>query len=160
MFGIGGSELVVIVLVALLVFGPGRIPEVMRTLSAAYRELTKLKRQVGDTVSELRQEIDLNVGVQDELAQALRPPTGARVSAQAPQAKPPANSAQPAASVEPEPAARQASPGAVAARADADDYLAPLAASAQQATATASGGSSAPPADAAVDDYLNGGRHE
>jgi TatA/E family protein of Tat protein translocase len=80
MFGIGGSELVVIALVAILVFGPGRIPEVMRSISAAYRELTKLRRQVDDTVAELRQEIDLKAGIYDELAGALRPPEGTRIN--------------------------------------------------------------------------------
>jgi len=61
MFGIGGSELVVIALVALLVFGPGRIPEVLRTISNGYKELAKLRRQVDDTVSGLKQDLNLNL---------------------------------------------------------------------------------------------------
>jgi sec-independent protein translocase protein TatB len=109
MFGIGGSEMLVIALVAILVFGPSRIPEVARSISTAYRELTRLRRQVGDTVSELRQEINLTAGLEDDLAQALRPPTGTRV----PQGQ--KQSAPPRAESKPESAA------------DPDDYLAPAA---------------------------------
>ena len=149
MFGIGGSELVVIVLVALLVFGPGRIPEVVRTITAAYRELTKLKRQVGDTVSELRQEIDLKSGLQSEIVQALRPPTGARVAVEI--AKPklvssPAGQAEGGGNA---PVAATTGTGVAVAKADADDYLAPAAAAPQPAAG-----------DSAADDYLSGERHE
>lgn len=41
MFDIGGPELVVIFLVALLVLGPRRLPEVARLLSRAMREIRK-----------------------------------------------------------------------------------------------------------------------
>lgn len=41
MFDIGGPELVVIFLVALLVLGPKRLPEVARLLSRAMREIRK-----------------------------------------------------------------------------------------------------------------------
>jgi len=108
MFGIGGSEMLVIALVAILVFGPSRIPEVARSISTAYRELTKLRRQVGDTVSELRQEINLTAGLQHDLAQALRPPTGTRV----PQGQTPATPSAPSADSQ--------------SAADPDDYLAPV----------------------------------
>jgi len=139
MFGIGGSELVVIALVAILVFGPGRIPEVMRSISAAYRELTKLRRQVDDTVAELRQEIDLKAGIYDELAGALRPPSGTRVNTKGESS-----------------AAEEQVPNSGAQernRADPDDYL-----------ATAPEGSHAQSPDQASklrradgDDYLSGG---
>jgi Tat protein translocase TatB subunit len=41
MFDIGGPELVVIFLVALLVLGPKRLPEVARVLSRIAREIRK-----------------------------------------------------------------------------------------------------------------------
>jgi sec-independent protein translocase protein TatB len=42
MFGIGGSELLIIVFVALLVFGPSRLPEIARTVKRGYQEWARL----------------------------------------------------------------------------------------------------------------------
>ena len=61
MFGIGGGEFLVIALVALLVFGPSRLPEVARNVARIYREFNRWRSRLDDTVSELRQEIDLNI---------------------------------------------------------------------------------------------------
>jgi Tat protein translocase TatB subunit len=46
MFDIGGPELVVIFLVALLVLGPKRLPEVARTLSRIAREIRKTVEEI------------------------------------------------------------------------------------------------------------------
>lgn len=46
MFGIGGMELIVILVIALLVLGPERLPEVARWLARVGREL----RRAGDEV--------------------------------------------------------------------------------------------------------------
>lgn len=78
MFGIGGSELVVIALVALLVFGPGRVPEVLRVISNGYKELAKLRRQVDDTVSDLKQDLNLNVNPFDAPARTPRQMPGSQ----------------------------------------------------------------------------------
>lgn len=60
-FGVSGTELLLVVLVALLVFGPSRLPEIARAIKAGYRELTKVRQKVDETLSELRQEMDLNL---------------------------------------------------------------------------------------------------
>jgi len=39
MFGVGPAELVIVLVVALLVFGPKRLPEIGRSLGAAMRQL-------------------------------------------------------------------------------------------------------------------------
>ena len=80
MFGVGGGELFVILLMALLIFGPSKIPEVARTLGRFYRELTRVKRQVDDTISELRQEIDMHVDLLNDRAPVIRPPAGERAA--------------------------------------------------------------------------------
>ena len=51
MFGLGGPELLLIAVVALLVLGPEKLPEIMKKLAGIVREL----RRAGD---EVRQHID------------------------------------------------------------------------------------------------------
>jgi sec-independent protein translocase protein TatB len=73
-FGVSGQELIIIALIALVLLGPQRIPEVARGLARAYRELTRVRRQVDSTLGELKTELKL-----DELDEAVRPPSGKRV---------------------------------------------------------------------------------
>lgn len=61
MFGLSGTEILVIALAAVLVFGPSRIPGIARALKAAYREFVRVRSKVDETLASLRQEIDLNL---------------------------------------------------------------------------------------------------
>jgi len=45
MFGMGIGELLVVLVVVLLIFGPGRLPEMMGTLGKAMREFQKGLRE-------------------------------------------------------------------------------------------------------------------
>ncbi|HXG30513.1 MAG TPA: Sec-independent protein translocase protein TatB [Thermodesulfobacteriota bacterium] len=54
MFGIGTSEILIILLIALLVLGPKEIPRVARTLARGMRELQRAK-------DELRQTLDKEI---------------------------------------------------------------------------------------------------
>ncbi len=65
MFGIGSSELVVIILVALLVLGPKRLPEVMKVIG---RVLAELRKTADDVKKELGAEAGLK-DIQDSLNQ-------------------------------------------------------------------------------------------
>ncbi|MFP6610072.1 MAG: Sec-independent protein translocase protein TatB [Deltaproteobacteria bacterium] len=50
MFGIGATELIVILVVALLVIGPKKLPELARSLG---RGLAEFRRATGDVTEEL-----------------------------------------------------------------------------------------------------------
>jgi Tat protein translocase TatB subunit len=50
MFGIGFSELVVILAVALIVLGPERLPEVARMLGRAYAQLRRASEEFQNTI--------------------------------------------------------------------------------------------------------------
>jgi sec-independent protein translocase protein TatB len=77
MFGVSGQELIIIALLALVLLGPQRIPEVARGLARAYRELTRVRRQVDTTLGEIRSDLQLDdIGLDEPL---LKPPTGKRV---------------------------------------------------------------------------------
>ncbi len=52
MFGIGFSELVLIFVVALLVLGPKRLPEVAKTLGRFYREIRSTVDEVKEVIVE------------------------------------------------------------------------------------------------------------
>jgi sec-independent protein translocase protein TatB len=105
MFGMGMGELVVILIVALLVLGPDKIPDAAKAIGKGMRELRKQTRMVQDT---LEQDEELGATVRD-LKSALRgedprpiikPPTHGPVGRAPLGAAPPA-----VASVQPEPPA-------------------------------------------------------
>ncbi len=66
MFGIGPVELAVVFVVALLVFGPTKLPELARTLGKGMREFRRAS-------SELRRSIDLDLDLDE---QTKKPPQG------------------------------------------------------------------------------------
>ena len=51
MFGIGFTELVVIAVIALLVLGPDRLPEMARVVGKAMRDLRETGREMRDEFS-------------------------------------------------------------------------------------------------------------
>lgn len=58
MFGIGGGEMFVIILVALMLFGSDKIPEIARTLG-------KGMRQLKDATNDIKYEIHKSAEVED-----------------------------------------------------------------------------------------------
>jgi TatA/E family protein of Tat protein translocase len=81
-FGIGGSELLLIAFVALMIFGPQRIPELARTAARGYKELVRLRRQVDHTIEEVKRDLDLEQELKQLDPPLLREPDGERVSSE------------------------------------------------------------------------------
>lgn len=50
MFGLGGTEMGVIFLLILLIFGPSQIPKMARGLGQAIREFRKAQREISDEI--------------------------------------------------------------------------------------------------------------
>jgi sec-independent protein translocase protein TatA len=72
MFGIGGGEFILIILVVLMLFGSDKIPEIARTLGKMFRQLKHatddLKSEIQKSASE--NELDkesLTVGIAEEI---------------------------------------------------------------------------------------------
>ena len=80
MFGIGMPELLVILVVALVVLGPNRLPELARTLGKAMAEF---RRQSSDIMDEFQQQARL----EEEVAQRPKPKAPATPSDREPPAK-------------------------------------------------------------------------
>ena len=50
MFGIGTSEILIILVIALLVLGPNEIPKIAKTLGRGMRELERAKNELKNTI--------------------------------------------------------------------------------------------------------------
>jgi TatA/E family protein of Tat protein translocase len=66
MLNIGPQELIVVLIIALLVVGPSRLPELGRSIGKALREFRKVQDDVKDT---------LRINMNDDPAPAPRPHT-------------------------------------------------------------------------------------
>ena len=58
-FGIGGlgtTELIIILVIALLLFGAGRIPELARSLGRSVKEFKKAGKEVADDVKSITED--------------------------------------------------------------------------------------------------------
>lgn len=77
MFGIGTFEVVVILLVALIVFGPQQLPKVAVTLAKSWREFNRALQDVKDQVKEGLDELEKQDGERPRQAPPAAPAAGA-----------------------------------------------------------------------------------
>jgi len=56
MFSIGASELILILLLVLILFGPGKLPEVGRSLGKALTEFKKAKKDLENEINDEKDE--------------------------------------------------------------------------------------------------------
>jgi sec-independent protein translocase protein TatA len=83
LFGIGPGELLLILILALIVFGPRRLPEIGRNLGQMMRELREASEEITD---QFRQEME---ATSDELQAASEALTGKTEKRPPPNAAPP-----------------------------------------------------------------------
>ncbi len=65
MFGIGTTELLIILVIALIVFGPKRLPELAKQLGKAFRELRKATDEVKENIGLNELDIDSLTATED-----------------------------------------------------------------------------------------------
>ena len=69
MFGIGGGELILILFIALMLFGSDKIPEIARTMGKA---MAQLKNATNDIKSEIQKSAEANGNQQSKRQAACR----------------------------------------------------------------------------------------
>lgn len=95
MFGIGVQELVVILVVALLVFGPSRLPELARALGRSLAEFRRASSDLRQSLLEATEEARIEPPKPKPTAAEEKPREGAPASV--PDAEPARNEAKQAA---------------------------------------------------------------
>ncbi len=75
MFGVGWTEIVVVFILALLIFGPRRLPEIGRSLGKALGMFKEATRDVRRSMAEMQSELDAEIRearrAKEDLSRAL-----------------------------------------------------------------------------------------
>lgn len=66
MFDIGGGELLLIVFVVLLLFGPKKIPEIARTLGKGMSHLRRAQAEFQRSINEVSSDVDRTAGLKND----------------------------------------------------------------------------------------------
>lgn len=80
MFGIGMQELIIVLIVALIVLGPKRLPEIARALGRGIAEFKRATREVKESVDlegelrEIKKEIEEGPEIKEGIKEIKEPP--------------------------------------------------------------------------------------
>ena len=61
MFEIGFSELLLIFIIGIVLFGPEQIPTIAKSCSNAFRQIRFIRQRIMDELHQLEQDIEINV---------------------------------------------------------------------------------------------------
>ncbi|MBE8951941.1 MAG: twin-arginine translocase TatA/TatE family subunit [Quinella sp. 1Q7] len=125
MFGISAGEFIIILVVGLIVFGPGKLPEVGRAIGKALREFRKAQAALSATLNEPLDEPKKSSPAQAPMsAQIAKPSTAQSTVNDDAQTPPPAQIAKPSAAQSTvNDAAQVAKPSAAQSIVTADDVI-------------------------------------
>ncbi len=65
LFGISGGEILVLLLIVLLLFGPKKIPEIARMVGRGMNEVRKVQREINSEISRYSDDIDSDIRKMD-----------------------------------------------------------------------------------------------
>ncbi len=67
LFGVSGGEIVIILLVVILVFGPKKIPEIARFLGKGLREFKKVQREINNEINRYSEDNVISEKIQKDI---------------------------------------------------------------------------------------------
>lgn len=56
--GIGTTELILVLLIVLIIFGVGKLPEIGGALGRAIRDFRKAQKEIDNTIEEVKSDLD------------------------------------------------------------------------------------------------------
>ena len=87
MFGLGPTELIIIAVIILLIFGAKRIPEIGKGLGGAIREFRNIKKEVGSNEVAGEDQDDKKILKENDAPKSLEAKLGEKVLEQLPGVK-------------------------------------------------------------------------
>ena len=75
MFGIGQGELIFLILLAIIILGPKKIPEAVKMIARAYHLLLRWKEEIQVQLSEIRAEMEKSIEATEGDTNQIQPET-------------------------------------------------------------------------------------